>query len=86
MMTGAAFFALGVVAGTVYWALLRWNTVLYLGGGRIQTAAAVQVLRLVALAGLLSVAALHGTPPLLLTAVGALIARPFVLHRMAGAA
>jgi N-ATPase, AtpR subunit len=86
MMTGEAFFALGIVAGTLYFALLRWNTALYLGHGRVQTAAAVQVLRLVALAGLLIITALHGALPLLLTALGVLIARPFVIRLMAGAA
>jgi hypothetical protein len=86
MMTGEAFFALGIVAGTLYFALLRWNTELYLDGDRIWPAVAVQVARLSALAGLLIVAVLHGALPLLLTALGVLIARPFVIRLMAGAA
>jgi len=46
-------------------------------------AAALQVARLGVLAGLLAMAVLRGALPLLLTAVGLLIARPIILRRLA---
>jgi hypothetical protein len=80
-MSGSpAFLLVGVTAGTLYFALLRWNTVLYVHAGQIWVAIAVHVLRLGALAGLLALAVLHGALPLLLTALGLLIARPVIMR------
>jgi hypothetical protein len=81
----AGFVAAGMVAGGIYFALLRWNTVLYTRPGRMWTAALLQVVRLGGLAGLLAIAARHGALPLLLSALGVLIARPFVVRWMAPA-
>jgi len=86
MTTAAAFLALGFAAGTLFFVLLRWNTALYMRGGGLALAVAIQLGRLAAVAGLLALVALHGALPLLLTAVGLLIARPIVLRVLAGGA
>jgi N-ATPase, AtpR subunit len=82
MITDIGFLAVGLLAGTLHFALLRRNAALFVQPGRIWMAAALQVARLGVLAGLLVMAALHGASPLLLTALGLLIARPIVLRRI----
>jgi hypothetical protein len=81
----AGFFALGIVAGLVHFHLLRWNTHLFITGGALR-AFGVQALRLAALAGVLVLAAWHGALPLLLTALGVMIARCIVTSSMRGPA
>jgi hypothetical protein len=80
MIGGTAFLLVGFAAGTLYFALLRWNTVLYAQAGRIWMAIAMHVSRLGTLAGVLTLIALHGALPLLLTVLGLLIARPLVMR------
>jgi N-ATPase, AtpR subunit len=75
--------SLGLTAGALFFALLRWNTSLYMWGGSVAFALAIQAARIAAVGGLFALAALHGALPLLLTALGLLIARPIVLHCMA---
>ncbi len=82
MLTAAIFLSLGFTAGTLFFALLRWNTSLYLRGGTLAFAVALQGVRVASLGGLLVLTALHGALPLLLTALGLLIARPVVLRCM----
>ena len=82
-MSGLAdfgFVVVGLVAGTLHFALLRWNTVLYVRGGTVLPAIGVQGLRLVATAAVLFAVALHGALALLLAAGGVLLARPVVLR------
>lgn len=79
MIADAVFVVLGLLAGTLHFALLRWNTMLYARPGRIWLGAGLQVARMAGLAGLLVLAALHGAVPLLLMAIGVLIARPVVM-------
>jgi hypothetical protein len=80
-----AFWLLGGLAGgTAHFALLRWNTRLYLGGG-LGRALGVQALRMLVTAVLLAFAAWHGAMPLLLAAIGVLLARPLVLRLLASA-
>lgn len=86
MMISAAFLAFGITAGAFHFALLRWNAALYLGGGGIWRAVAMQAARLGVVAGLLAFAVTHGAMPLLSTTLGVLIARHFVVRRMASAA
>jgi hypothetical protein len=83
MIAEAGFFALGLLAGTLHFALLRWNTALYARPGRAGMGAGLHVLRMAVLAGLLALAAWHGALPLLLMALGVLIARPAVMHLLA---
>jgi len=80
MIGGTAFLLVGFAAGTLYFALLRWNTILYAQTGRLWVAIATHVSRLATLTGLLTLVALHGAMPLLLTALGLLIARPVVMR------
>jgi hypothetical protein len=80
MIGGTAFLLVGFAAGTVNFALLRWNTVLYAEARRSRVAIAMHVSRLGTLAVLLTLIALHGALPLLLTALGLLIARPLVIR------
>jgi hypothetical protein len=70
----AGCLALGIAAGLVHFRLLRWNTHLFITGGALR-AFGVQALRLAALAGVLVLVALHGALPLVLTALGVMIAR-----------
>jgi hypothetical protein len=85
MIANAGFVAAGVLAGVVYFGLLRWNTTLYLGGERVGLGAALHIVRLGALAALLVLMAMWGAMPLLSTAFGLLIARPLVTRWMASA-
>jgi hypothetical protein len=80
----AAFWLLaGLAGGGAHFALLRWNTRLYLGGGSVARALGVQALRLAATALLLAFAAWHGAWPLLLAAIGVALARLLVLRVLA---
>ena len=72
--------AAGVAAGLLHFLLLRWNTRLFITTG-VPRAIGIQALRLVALAGVLLLAARLGAMPLLLTALGVLIARQIVVRR-----
>jgi hypothetical protein len=82
MIANFGFIVAGLVAGLLFFGLLRWNTALYVGGSHVGTAAAVHVLRLAGVAGLLTLTALVGALPLLLTALGLLIARPLAMRWM----
>ena len=83
MIADAGFFALGLLAGTLHFSLLWWNAVFYARPGRAGMGAALQAVRIGALAGILVLTARHGALPLLLTALGVLIARPIVMLWMA---
>jgi F1F0 ATPase subunit 2 len=85
MIADAAFFAAGLAAGTLHFALLRWNASLYGRSRHIAGAAALQVLRLAVLGMVLALIARHGALPLLLAALGVLIARSLVMRMMAPA-
>jgi F1F0 ATPase subunit 2 len=83
MIAEAVWFAAGLAAGTLHFALLRWNAALYGRAGGIGTAVALQLLRLAVLGGVLTIIALQGALPLLLAALGVLVARPVVMRLMA---
>jgi F1F0 ATPase subunit 2 len=83
MIANVASFAAGLAAGTLHFALLRWNASLYGRSGYIAGAAALQLLRLAVLTLVLALIAMQGTLPLLLAALGVLIARPLVMWMMA---
>ena len=76
----AGCFALGITAGLLHFLLLRWNTRLFVAGGALR-AIGVQGLRLAALAGVLLLAARLGAMPMMLTALGVMIARQIVVRR-----
>ena len=83
MMGDVAFFTAGLLTGSLYFALLRWNASLYIQAGNISFAAGLQIVRLVALGGMLAMIALQGAVPLLLAAFGVFVARPFVMRMVA---
>jgi hypothetical protein len=78
----AGFVAIGLLGGLVFFGLLRWNTALYVGGGGVATAAALHLIRLAFVGGLLALVAQRGALPLLLTALGVVVARPIVVRWM----
>lgn len=85
MMANAAFLALGLCAGALYFSLLYWTTARHLQAGRLGLAVASQLARLAGLAAVLVLVATCGALPLLLTALGVLIARPLVTRLLAAA-
>lgn len=80
MMIDAGFIVLGLLAGTLHFSLLRWNTTFYARPGRVALGAALQILRLAVLTVILVLAARQGPLPLLLVALGVVIARPVVMR------
>ncbi|WP_158258684.1 N-ATPase subunit AtpR [Rhodopila globiformis] len=85
MIAEVAWLAAGLAAGTLHFALLRWNAALYGRAGGIGGAVALQLLRLAVLGGVLAVIATYGALPLLLAALGVVAARPVVVRLMAPA-
>lgn len=81
-MTEALWLLVGLAGGAAHFALLRWNTRLYLEGRAIAPALVVQAARLVATALILLFAARHGAMPLLLVAFGVVLARPLLLRML----
>jgi hypothetical protein len=70
----------GFAAGWAHFALLRWNTQLYLASGGSMLAVCAQLLRLASITLLLGFAAWNGALPLLFTAASVNLARLFVLR------
>ena len=79
-MSVLGFLALGFAAGSMHFALLRWNTLLYARGGTLAPAIGAQALRMAVTAAALFAIAPHGALALLLAAGGLLLARPVVLR------
>ncbi len=75
----------GLGVGAAHFALLRRNTLLYLGAGGFVRALGLQALRIACVAAWLTFAAWHGALPLLLAALGIMIARPLILRAMVAA-
>jgi hypothetical protein len=90
-MIAALWLLAGLAGGVAHFALLRRNTTLFLSScqasclssaSSLAHAIALQVLRLAAVVALLGFAAWHGALPLLLAALGIMLARHLVLRRM----
>jgi N-ATPase, AtpR subunit len=77
----ASCLGIGMLAGWAHFALLRWNAGLYLRPAGFGRAIGLQMLRLVLLGAVLAVLAREGALPLLLGALGVLLARRVVLRR-----
>jgi F1F0 ATPase subunit 2 len=75
-----AHLVVGVVLGIVYLQSLWWNARRFTGGGRVATTIAVMIGRFVLLGILLTLASLEGALPLLVMALGILIARSVVMR------
>jgi F1F0 ATPase subunit 2 len=72
----------GVLLGIVYFRSLWWNARRFTAGGRVTTTIAVMIGRFVLLGLLLTLASLEGALPLLVMALGILIARSVVMRRI----
>jgi N-ATPase, AtpR subunit len=84
-MNPVVWLLAGVAAGSVHFALLRWNTSLYLSPGGLAGAICIQTLRLASIALLLAFAAWHGALALLSVALGIVLARSLMLHALRAA-
>lgn len=77
----AAHFAFGVGLGAFYFAGVWWNARLFTDGTPLAAAIGLVIGRFALLACALTLTSLEGALPLLLTALGVLLARPLVMHR-----
>lgn len=75
-------FAVGIIAGILYFGGLRWNVRLFTEGGSVRTMILVMAGRFALLGGLLTLASLQGAMPLLTMALGVLVARFAVMRRV----
>ena len=78
----AAHLIAGSLLGLVHFRGLWWNARLFTAGGRATTAILLMVGRIALLGGLLTLASLEGAAPLLVTALGVLIARAVIVRRL----
>jgi F1F0 ATPase subunit 2 len=78
----AAQLAAGIIVGVLYFRSLWWNARRITAGGRVSTTIAVMIGRFVVLGVLLTLASLEGALPLLVMALGILIARALVMRRI----
>src|ERR1700730_13019988 len=77
-----AHLAAGIVAGVFYFRSVWWTARRVSLGGRVRAMLALMSCRLVLIGGLLTLASLEGALPLLVTALGVLIARFAVMRRV----
>jgi F1F0 ATPase subunit 2 len=80
MLSLAAHLAGGIMLGAVYFRSLWWNARRFTEGGRVATTIAAMIGRFVLLGLLLTLASLEGALPLLVIALGILIARSVVMR------
>ena len=78
----ALHLAGGAAAGGLYFGGLWWNARLFERAGRVRTLLAGMAARFILLGGVLTAASFEGAVPLLATALGVLLARTAVLHRV----
>ena len=82
----AGHLAAGIWVGIFYFQAVWWNARLLALGGRATIAIALMIGRFVLLGALLLLASPEGALPLLMMALGILVARSAVLHRFREAA
>jgi F1F0 ATPase subunit 2 len=82
----AAHLAAGIALGTLYFGSLWWSARRFGGAGRATTTIVLMVGRFALLGGLLTLASLEGALPLLVVALGVLIARSVVMRGVREAA
>ena len=78
----AADLAAGIVIGMLYFRSLWWNARRITAGDRMSTTIAVMISRFVVLGMVLTLASLEGALPLLLMALGVVVARSLVMRRI----
>ena len=71
----------GVAVGGLYFGSLWWHARLFDGAGRIRMLLTGMAVRFAVLGGVLTAASFEGAMPLLVTALGVLVARALVLRR-----
>ena len=71
----------GVAVGGLYFGSLWWHAQLFEGAGRVRMLLAGMAVRFAVLGGVLTAASFEGAMPLLVTALGVLVARALVLRR-----
>jgi F1F0 ATPase subunit 2 len=76
------YLAAGVVAGVLYFKCLAWTVRLFVEGGGAAKAIVLMIGRIALLAGLLALASRQGALPLLMMALGVLIARFVIIRRV----
>ena len=76
----AAHLGAGIVLGVLYFRSLWWNVCRFTGGDRATTTIVLMIARFGLLGGLFMLASLEGALPLLITALGVLIARSVVMR------
>jgi F1F0 ATPase subunit 2 len=82
LLSLAAHLAVGIMAGSLYFRALWWNTRRLASGGRATTAIALSIGRFILLGGLLLLASREGALPLLILALGVLVARFAIMRRV----
>ncbi len=75
-----AHLAAGTALGALYFRAVRWSARLFAEGGRAATVVVLTAGRFAVLGGLLALASLEGALPLLMMALGVLIARSAALR------
>jgi F1F0 ATPase subunit 2 len=82
----AAHLGAGIVLGVLYFRSLWWNVCRFTGGDRATTTIVLMIARFGLLGGLFMLASLEGALPLLILALGVLIARSAIMRRVREAA
>ena len=82
LLSLTAHLAAGIMLGVVYFRSLWWNARRVTAGASVATTIAVMIGRFVLLGMLLTLASLEGALPLLLMALGVLIARSVVVRKI----
>ena len=75
------WLVVGIVAGLFYFRCLAWNVRQFAAGGSVTMTIVLMAGRMAVLGGLLTLASLRGALPLLITALGILIARFVSIRR-----
>jgi F1F0 ATPase subunit 2 len=79
-------FIAGIGLGIIYFRGLRWNARLFADGASPALTIGLLIGRFLLMGSLLALASLEGAMPLLIMALGVLVARPMVTYRLRGPA
>jgi F1F0 ATPase subunit 2 len=82
----AAQFVVGIALGILHFRSLWWNVRRFIDGSSLLTTIALIIGRFVLLGALMTLASLEGALPLLMLALGVLVARSAVMRRVREAA
>jgi F1F0 ATPase subunit 2 len=85
-LSSGAHLIAGIMLGLFHFRSLWWNICRFAEGSRVTMTIALMIGRFALLVGLLTLASLEGALPLLMMALGVLIARPVVMREIPEAA